>query len=79
MFYCEKCGREFEELMTILPAEPRGLKQMVCPFCLSIDVYHSIGKCDDCGEFVYPTIDTIYRSTNHLGLLYCGDCMERMC
>lgn len=78
MFYCENCGREFKNLMTILPAEPKGLKMMVCPFCQSMDVFQSIGKCDDCGKFLYPAIDTIYRSTTHLGIWYCGECMERL-
>lgn len=78
MFYCENCGREFEQPMTIYPAEPRGLKLMVCPFCQSMDVCHSIGKCDECGRFIYPSIESYYKLRTMLNTVFCDDCIERI-
>ena len=77
MFFCTDCGREFEKAAQIVSSDGSSYSHLVCPKCGGADIARDIGRCDQCGNYLYQG-ETIYRLNSVPQVLFCENCLERL-
>lgn len=77
MFYCTDCGREFEKMLRLHSIDGSKYDRLVCPHCGGEDISRDIGKCDQCGAYLYPG-ETMYKLISVPQILFCENCIERL-